>query len=60
MTSTQAAREPFIQRARRKAESMLGPAGVFFKGFLKHPGMVGAIVPSSGRTIERVLSKVDW
>lgn len=39
---------------------MLGPAGLFFKGFVKHPAMVGAIVPSSRRTIERVLSKVDW
>lgn len=60
MTSTQAARQPIIQRAKRKAERMLGPAGIFFKGFLKHPAMVGAIVPSSNRTIERVLSKVNW
>lgn len=60
MTSTQAAREPLVQRAKRKAERLLGPFGIFFKGFLKHPVMVGAIVPSSGRTISRVLSKVDW
>ena len=60
MTSTQAAREPLLQRAKRKAERLLGPFGIFFKGFLKHPVMVGAIVPSSGRTISRVLSKVDW
>ena len=60
MTSTQAAREPLLQRANRKAERLIGPAGIFFKGFIKHPAMVGAIVPSSGRTIERVLSKVDW
>ena len=39
---------------------MFGPAGIFFKGFVKHPVMVGAIVPSSRRTIARVLSKVDW
>lgn len=60
MNSTQAARAPLHQRVRRKAERMFGPAGIFFKGFIKHPVMVGAIVPSSRRTIARVLSKVDW
>jgi phospholipid N-methyltransferase len=39
---------------------MLGPMGLFLKGFVKHPVMVGAIVPSSRRTIRRVLSPVDW
>jgi phospholipid N-methyltransferase len=38
----------------------LGPAGVFFKGFLEHPRMVGSIIPSSGRTIEAMLAPVDW
>jgi phospholipid N-methyltransferase len=60
MNSTQVARAPLHQRVRRKAERMFGPAGIFFKGFIKHPVMVGAIVPSSRRTIARVLSKVDW
>jgi len=60
MTSTRVAREPLIHRSLRKAGRMLGPAGLFFKGFVKHPAMVGAIVPSSRRTIDRVLSRVDW
>jgi phospholipid N-methyltransferase len=60
MTSTRVAREPLIQRSLRKARRAFGPAGLFFKGFVKHPAMVGAIVPSSRRTIERVLSRVDW
>ncbi len=60
MTSTQAAREPFVPRTLRKVAGLLGPAGVFFKGFVKNPVMVGAVVPSSRRTIERMLSKVDW
>ena len=38
----------------------MGPAGVFFRGFLEHPRMVGSIIPSSGATIEKVLSRVDW
>lgn len=60
MTSTQAARAPILERAKRKAERLLGPWGVFFKGFVKRPVMVGAILPSSSRTIQRVLSRVDW
>ena len=59
MTSTHA-RQPALDRFRHKAERLLGPAGIFFKGFLKNPVMVGAIVPSSRRTIERVLAKVNW
>jgi len=60
MTSTQVAREPLLQRARRKVSTMLGPWGVFFKGFLKHPVMVGSIIPSSSRTINKMLGPVNW
>ena len=60
MTSTQVAREPFLQRAKRRAFNLLGPWGGFFKGFLKHPVMVGSIIPSSSRTIRKMLAPVDW
>lgn len=33
---------------------------LFLKGFFKHPVMVGSIIPSSNRTIERMLGRVDW
>jgi phospholipid N-methyltransferase len=33
---------------------------MFFRGFLKHPVMVGAIVPSSDRLIRRMLEPIDW
>nr|WP_231639027.1 methyltransferase [Sphingomonas profundi] len=33
---------------------------MFFKGFIKHPVMVGSIIPSSGKLIEKMLSRVDW
>jgi phospholipid N-methyltransferase len=33
---------------------------MFLKGFLKHPVMVGALVPSSGQLVKRMLSRVDW
>ncbi len=40
--------------------SRLGPWAMFFKGFLKHPVMVGSIIPSSDTLIAHMLSKVDW
>src|SRR5205085_10864766 len=38
----------------------LGPAGVFFQGFLEHPKMVGSIIPSSRSTIDKMLGPVKW
>lgn len=38
----------------------LGPWGVFLKGFIKHPVMVGSIIPSSDRLIDHMLSRVNW
>ena len=38
----------------------LGPWGMFLKGFIKHPVMVGSIIPSSDRLIDHMLSRVDW
>ncbi|WP_394653386.1 class I SAM-dependent methyltransferase [uncultured Sphingomonas sp.] len=36
------------------------PWGMFFRGFLKHPVMVGSVMPSSDRLIARMLDPVDW
>lgn len=33
---------------------------MFFKGFLKHPVMVGSIIPSSNTLIHHMLGRVDW
>lgn len=38
----------------------LGPWGLFFRGFLKHPVMVGSIIPSSPTLIRSMLKPVDW
>lgn len=38
----------------------LGPWAMFFKGFIKHPVMVGSIIPSTDTLITHILSKVDW
>ncbi|MDB5690874.1 MAG: type 11 methyltransferase [Sphingomonas bacterium] len=44
----------------RRRDAKAGPLGMFFKEFLKHPVMVGSIIPSSGKLIEKMLSRVDW
>ena len=59
MSSNDLARE---RRAglRQRVMRALGPAGVFFKGFLKEPRMVGSVIPSSRTTINAMLAPVDW
>lgn len=46
----------FIDRVIRA----MGPWGMFIKGFIKHPVMVGSIIPSSDVLIDHMLSQVDW
>jgi phospholipid N-methyltransferase len=38
----------------------IGPRMQFFRGFLKNPVMVGSIIPSSRKLIDRMLDPVDW
>ncbi|MGI8944358.1 MAG: class I SAM-dependent methyltransferase [Qipengyuania sp.] len=45
---------------RERAERLFGQWGVFFRGFLREPKMVGSIIPSSGFTVERMLAPVNW
>ena len=37
-----------------------GPLWHFLKGFIKHPVMVGSIIPSSKAVIDKMLGPVDW
>ena len=37
-----------------------GPLWHFLKGFIKHPVMVGSIIPSSKAVIDKMLAPVDW
>jgi phospholipid N-methyltransferase len=45
---------------RRHDRRMRSPQWQFLRGFLKHPVMVGSIIPSSRVLIERMLRPVDW
>ena len=47
-------------RAPVGASATLNPVALFFREFLRHPVMIGSIIPSSKRTIESMLSRVDW
>ena len=60
MASSERARERRGAKLMRKVTRALGPAGVFFQGFLEHPKMVGSIIPSSANTIARMLAPVKW
>jgi phospholipid N-methyltransferase len=46
-----------VRRAVRRSAS---PHWQFLRGFLKHPVMVGSVIPSSKVLIERMLKPVDW
>lgn len=43
-----------------KRSALGSPQLQFLKGFLKHPVMVGSIIPSSKVLIDKMLSPVDW
>lgn len=53
-----------VKRLRDSVSQRLGRTfgqwGVFFRGFLEHPRMVGSIIPSSRFTIDKMLAPVDW
>ena len=36
------------------------PWGMFLRGFVRHPVMVGSVIPSSTTLIRRMLEPVDW
>ena len=37
-----------------------GPLWQFLRGFIKHPVMVGSVIPSSRMLIDRMLAPVEW
>ena len=60
MSGTELARKSGLNTLVRRVKRAMGPAGVFFRGFLEHPRMVGAILPSSRAVINAMLAPVDW
>ena len=60
MTEGSVAISARIDRIKAAVKRFFGPWGVFFRGFLKHPIMVGSIIPSSRWTVEKMLAPVKW
>ncbi len=60
MPSPAIANSQLIDRIKVTVSRFFGPWGVFFKGFIKHPVMVGSIIPSSSLTVKKMLAPVDW
>lgn len=58
-TSARTAKRPRRPERRHDRRSP-SPQWQFLRGFLKHPVMVGSIIPSSRMLIERMLRPVDW
>jgi phospholipid N-methyltransferase len=60
MSSSELAQQALPTRIKHRIKRMLGPWGVFIKGFIEHPVMVGSIIPSSRFTIAKMLGPVKW
>jgi phospholipid N-methyltransferase len=43
-----------------RALRTLQPATTFFREFLKHPAMIGSVMPSSPALVRSVIDPVDW
>jgi phospholipid N-methyltransferase len=54
------AEQALKRNARGRPVSGPGPLAMFFKEFLRHPVMVGSIIPSSRKLIRTMLSRTDW
>ncbi len=59
MDNSTARANPMV-RFKNKLIRFFGPWGVFFRGFIKHPIMVGSIIPSSAATVNKMLAPVKW
>jgi len=43
-----------------KDAGFLSQWNLFFRQFVKHPGMIGSIIPSSSELVNHILDQVDW
>lgn len=49
-----------LPRVARRSRRALSPRAMFLDGFLRHPGLIGSVVPSSRSLVDRLLAPVDW
>ena len=55
-----ATRASHLKSQRRHDRRAANPRWQFLRGFIKHPVMVGSIIPSSRILIDKMLAPVDW
>jgi phospholipid N-methyltransferase len=60
MTSSPARTLKHGRRQERRDRRSPSPQWQFLRGFIKHPKMVGSIIPSSRILISKMLAPVDW
>jgi len=60
MTSSSLTKTTMLERIKNRTNRFFGPWGIFFKGFIKHPMMVGSIIPSSSLTVKKMLAHADY
>jgi phospholipid N-methyltransferase len=60
MSSTPARTVKSDRRLERRDRRSPSPRWQFLRGFIKHPKMVGSIIPSSRILINKMLGPVDW
>lgn len=49
-----------ITGGKASAGRFLQQWGMFFRQFVKHPGMIGSVIPSSAALVNRMLDQVNW
>jgi phospholipid N-methyltransferase len=49
-----------LARASRRSRGAPSPYAMFLKGFIRNPGKIGSIIPSSRRLVDHMLAPVDW
>jgi phospholipid N-methyltransferase len=59
-TSARALKQQRRLQRQQAGIGAINPRLQFLRGFLKHPVMVGSIIPSSAKLINRMLGPVDW
>ncbi len=55
-----ATRASTLKGQRRRTGRVAHPRWQFLRGFIKHPVMVGSIIPSSDKLIAKMLAPVEW
>jgi phospholipid N-methyltransferase len=44
----------------KASDGFLSQWNMFFRQFVRHPGMIGSVIPTSDTVVNRILDKVDW